>query len=179
MQHEWTFTPITSPVSFFSPPCVKGCGLSARSPESILRITAKSFPNTPSIFRKRRMGAQSLTLPIKIGKMNEETIKGRIRFSSEEKRTEDGLEQVQLPDGSTSKSPACQDDNNIVPNCTTFNTSPPYRLGTKRASLFKSAERQLEFTFAKERLEDDAKSSGLFEDCLHASKMTVSYGLKL
>ncbi|KAL4354493.1 hypothetical protein GQ457_06G007440 [Hibiscus cannabinus] len=174
MQHEWTFTPITSPVSFFTPPCVKGCGLSARSPESILRIAAKSFPNTPSIFRKRRTGAQSLTLPNKIGKLDEETIKERIRFSSEEKRTEDSLEQVQLRDGSPSKSPACQDDNSIVPNCTAFNTSPPYRLGSKRASLFKSVERQLEFTFAKERLEDNAKSSGLFEDCLHASKMTVS-----
>ncbi|GMJ03109.1 myb domain protein 3r-5, ARABIDOPSIS THALIANA MYB DOMAIN PROTEIN 3R5 [Hibiscus trionum] len=170
MQHESTFTPITSPVSFFTPPCVKGCGLSTRSPESILRIAAKSFPNTPSIFRKRT-GVQSLALPNKIGKMNEETMKERIQLSSEEKRTEDSLEHAQFRDGSSSKSPSCQDDNSIVPNCTAFNTSPPYRLGSKRASLFKSVERQLEFTFAKERHEDNVKSSGLFEDCLHASKM--------
>ncbi|OMO66284.1 hypothetical protein CCACVL1_21226, partial [Corchorus capsularis] len=62
-RHEWTSTPIRSPISFFTPPCVKGSGLSAQSPESILRIAAKTFPNTPSIFRKRKTRPQSLTLP--------------------------------------------------------------------------------------------------------------------
>ncbi|XP_022745333.1 transcription factor MYB3R-3-like [Durio zibethinus] len=176
MQHEWTFSPITSPVSFFTPPCVKGSGLSAHSPDSILRIAAKSFPNTPSIFRKRKTGAQSLTLPNKIG-MNEDGIQP----SGEQERTENSLEQAQCHDGSSCESPACQGNSSIGPDCTAFNASPPYRLRSKKTSVFKSVERQLEFTFDRERHEDNPKSSDLsvngsspIEDCSHATKMGIT-----
>ncbi|XWS67068.1 hypothetical protein CRYUN_Cryun05aG0254800 [Craigia yunnanensis] len=161
IQHEWTSTPITSPISFFTPPCVKGSGLSAHSPESILRIAAKSFPNTPSIFRKRKTGAQSLTLPNKIGKMNEEIVKDRIQLSAEKDRTENSLERDQFHDGDSCESPACQGNSSIGPNCTAFNASPPYRLRSKRTAVFKSVERQLELTFDKERHEDNTKSLDL------------------
>ena len=180
MQHEWTSSPITSPISFFTPPCVKGSGLSAQSPESILRIAAKSFPNTPSIFLKRKTGAQSLALPNKIGKLKEETVKDRIQLSGEPERTENSLEQSQFRDGSSCESP-CQGNSSIGPNCTAFNASPPYRLRLKKTAVFKSLERQLEFTFDKERHEDNTKSSDLsvngsspIEDCLHATKMGVT-----
>ncbi|XP_022767543.1 transcription factor MYB3R-5 isoform X2 [Durio zibethinus] len=180
MQHECTSTPITSPISFFTPPSVKGSGLSAHSPESILRIAAKSFPNTPSIFRKRKTGAQSLTLPNRIGKINEETVKDRIQLSGEQERTENSLEQAQFRDGSSVENPACRGNGSIGPNCTAFNASPPYRLRSKRTAVFKSVERQLEFIFDKERHEDNSKSSDVsvngsshIEDCLHATKMGV------
>ncbi|XVE76366.1 hypothetical protein DITRI_Ditri12bG0166700 [Diplodiscus trichospermus] len=155
--HEWTSTPITSTISFFTPPCVKGSGVSAHSPESILRIAAKSFPNTPSIFQKRKTGTQSLTLPNKIGKMNEETVKDRIQLAVEQERTENSLEQAQFHDRHSSERPACQGDSSIGPNCTAFNASPPYRLRSKRTAVFKSVERQLELAFEKERQEDNTK----------------------
>ncbi|KAH1090118.1 hypothetical protein J1N35_017375 [Gossypium stocksii] len=175
MQHEWTSTPITSPVSFFTPPCVKGSGFGTQSPESILRIAAKTFPNTPSIFRKRK------TSPNKIGKPNEETTKNRVQLSGEQERTENSREQAQFRDGSACESPAFQGNSSIGPNCTAFNASPPYRLRSKRTAVFKSVERQLEFAFDKERHEDSMKSSNLLvngsssiEDCLHATKMEVT-----
>ncbi|MBA0830362.1 hypothetical protein Goarm_014900 [Gossypium armourianum] len=175
MQHEWTITPITSPLSFFTPPCVKGSGFGTQSPESILRIAAKTFPNTPSIFRKRK------TSPNKIGKPNEETTKNRVQLSGEQERTENSREQAQFRDGSACESPAFQGNSSIGPNCTAFNASPPYRLRSKRTAVFKSVERQLEFAFDKERHEDSMKSSNLLvngsssiEDCLHATKMEVT-----
>ncbi|XVE96879.1 hypothetical protein REPUB_Repub02eG0261700 [Reevesia pubescens] len=180
MLHEWTSTPSTSPISFFTPPSVKGSGLSAQSPESLLRIAAKSFPNTPSIFRKRKTGAQSLTN--KIGKVDEETVKDRIQLSCEQERTENSLELAQFRDGSSIESPACHGNSSIGPNFTAFNASPPYRLRSKRTAVFKSVERQLEFNFDRERRhEDSTKSSDLsvngsspIEDCLHATKMGVT-----
>ncbi|XVF08092.1 hypothetical protein REPUB_Repub06bG0196300 [Reevesia pubescens] len=181
MQHKWTSTPITSPVSFFTPPCVKRSGFSAQSPESILRIAAKSFPNTPSIFRKRKTGAQLLSLPNKIGKTNKEMVKDRIQLSGEQERTKNSLEQAQFREGNSCESPVCQGNSSIGPNCTAFNASPPYRLRSKRTAVFKSVERQLEFTFDKERHEDNTKASDLsvngsspIEDCLHATKMGVT-----
>ncbi|GMI71308.1 myb domain protein 3r-5, ARABIDOPSIS THALIANA MYB DOMAIN PROTEIN 3R5 [Hibiscus trionum] len=176
MQHEWTSTPITSPVSFFTPPCVKGSGFGARSPEAILKIAAQTFPNTPSIFRKRKTG------PNKIEKPNEEAIKNRIQSSSEQERTETSQEQAQFRDGSSCESPAIQQGNgSIGPNCTAFNSSPPYRLRSKRSAVFKSVERQLEFAFDKERRDENTKSSDLsvngsspIEDCLLAKKMEVT-----
>ncbi|MBA0758541.1 hypothetical protein Gotri_021524 [Gossypium trilobum] len=149
-QHGWTSTPITSPISFFTPPCVKGSGLSTHSPEYILRIAAKSFLNTPSIFRKRKMGAQVLTLPNKKGKLNEEIGKDGIQLSGEQERTENSSEQAQFCDGDPCESPACQDNSPTLPNSTVFNASPPYRLRSKRTAVLKSVERKLELTFDKE-----------------------------
>ncbi|KAH1031594.1 hypothetical protein J1N35_043768 [Gossypium stocksii] len=149
-QHEWTSTPITSPISFFTPPCVKGNGLSTDSPEYILRIAAKSFLNRPSIFRKRKMGAQVLTLPNKKGKLNEEIGKDGIQLSGEQERTENSSEQAQFCDGDPCESPACQGDSPTLPNSTVFNASPPYRLRSNRTAVLKSVERQLELTFDKE-----------------------------
>ncbi|XVF76637.1 hypothetical protein PTKIN_Ptkin13bG0282500 [Pterospermum kingtungense] len=179
VQHEWTSTPISSPISFFTPPSVKGSGLSgAHSPESVLRIAAKTFPNTPSIFRKRKTGgAQSLTLPNKTGKMNEDTVKDRIQSSGEQEGTGNTLERDQFRDGDSCESPACQGNSSIEPNCTVFNASPPYRLRSKRTAVFKSVERQLELTFDKERHEGNTKSSDLSmngSSPMHATKMVVT-----
>ncbi|WCJ28301.1 myb domain protein 3r-3 [Euphorbia peplus] len=140
-------TLISSPISFFTPPCVKSNASSAQSPESILRIYAKSYPNTPSIFRKRKVGSQVHQIPCKNGKMEQESVSDR------------------------SPHP---DDGSIAPNSKAFNASPPYRLKSKRTVVFKSVERQLEFTVDKERCESSRAASLVTEDSSHTTKMGVT-----
>ncbi|KAL4341202.1 hypothetical protein GQ457_08G012610 [Hibiscus cannabinus] len=181
VQHEWTSTPIISPISFFTPPCVKSNGFSTHSPEYILRIAAKTFPNTPSIFRKRKSKAHSLALPNKIGKSNEVAVKDTVQVSGEVERTENSMERSQFHAGNSCESPACQGNSNVGSNCTAFNASPPYRLRSKRTAVFKSVERQLELTFDQERDEGRTKASDLslngsspVEDCLNTKRMGVT-----
>ncbi|KAL7169911.1 hypothetical protein ACSBR2_034872 [Camellia fascicularis] len=156
MRQESYSSPITSPVNFFTPPRVKGYFFS-QSPESILKIAAKSFPNTPSILRKRK--TQETPLPSnKLGKADGEVIQDRVH-------TSDGQEQTTntsgLQDGSLYGSPAYL-GNGITElfNGKAFNASPPYRLRSKRTVVFKSVEKQLEFDFDKEHQDGDNKSVG-------------------
>ncbi|KAB5519906.1 hypothetical protein DKX38_024225 [Salix brachista] len=150
---------VSSPISFFTPPCIKSSGLSAQSPESLLRVAAKSFPKTPSIFRKRKT-AQAHLLPSKIGKVGEETVKERSGMSTEHDKTQSTLEKAAAQDGSLFYSPSFLGDGTIQPNDKPFNASPPYRLRSKRTAIFKSVERQLEFIFGKET-GSGTKSTGL------------------
>ncbi|KDP35633.1 hypothetical protein JCGZ_09071 [Jatropha curcas] len=173
LQREYSSSPMSS-ISFFTPPCVKSNYLNAQSPESILRIAAKSYPNTPSIFRKRKIGSQVHSVPSKIGKGGQESVEDRLQ------RTERTPEKIESQDGSSCYSPH-PDDNTIGCNGKAFNASPPYRLKSKRTAVFKSVERQLEFTFENDGC-DGAKSVGLSakgsslvsEDCSHATKMGVT-----
>ncbi|XP_044472644.1 transcription factor MYB3R-5-like isoform X2 [Mangifera indica] len=128
LQHECNSTPITSPISYFSPPCVKGSGLSARSPESILKIASETFPYTPPILRKRKSEGQASSDTKIMGKVDGETT------------------DTSTPIESTGKA---------------FNASPLYRLRSKRTAVFKSVERQLEFTFNKGKRHDNTKSREL------------------
>lgn len=170
-------SPFSSPVSFFTPPCVKGNGLSLPSPESVLKMAAMSFPNTPSILRKRKSKAQTPPLPNKIQKVDEESDQNLLSASSEQ----DSLEMPENKDGSLCESPTRHGTNSIAPNGKAFNASPPYRLRSKRTAMFKSVEKQLEFAFDKER-EGNIKSTELSamasspvaEDCSHATKLGVS-----
>ncbi|KAF9679919.1 hypothetical protein SADUNF_Sadunf06G0065700 [Salix dunnii] len=181
VQHENNSCPVSSPVSFFTPPCVKSCDLSAQSPESILRIAAMSFPNTPSIFRKRKT-AQVDLLTSKIGKLGEETVKDRLNMSDEHEKTENTLEKTAAQDGSLCESPASLGNGNIRSHDKPFNASPPYRLRSKRTAVFKSSvERQLEFTFEKGRSDGTKPTrssvkggSPVTEDCSRATKMGVT-----
>ncbi|KAJ6363028.1 hypothetical protein OIU78_003257 [Salix suchowensis] len=175
VQHENNSCPVSSPVSFFTPPCVKSRDLSAQSPESILRIAAMSFPNTPSIFRKRKTVD---LLPSKIGKVGEETIKDRLTMSVEHENT---LEKTAAQDGSLCESPASLGNGSIRSHDKPFNASPPYRLRSKRTAVFKSVERQLEFTFEKGRSDGTKPTrlsvkggSTVTEDCSRATKMGVT-----
>ncbi|GLT79209.1 hypothetical protein SLA2020_507040 [Shorea laevis] len=181
LQHDWSSSPIMSPIYFFTPPCTKGSGLSAQSPESILRMAAKSFPNTPSIFRKRKVGAQSHLLPNKVGKVDAKIVKERIQLLSEHERNRNSLEKAQFHDANSSESPVCQGNSSIELNTKAFNASPPYRLRSKRSAVFKSVERQLEFSFDKEKSDGHKEASELsmngscvIEDCLQATKMGIT-----
>jgi myb proto-oncogene protein len=151
------FSPIScsSPISFFTPPRVKSRGLYDQTPESILKIAAMSFPNTPSILRKRKSDADKIMAMKKIGKGSESN-------NQEEKNKSDLEDKC----GPHDESPVCDVDDGEA-NGKAFNVSPPYRLRTKRTSVLKSVEKQLEFTFNEE-------DSGVDRECSIASKMGVT-----
>ncbi|XP_058000067.1 transcription factor MYB3R-5 isoform X2 [Hevea brasiliensis] len=171
VQHEYSSSPISSPVSSFTPPCVKSSCLSTQSPESILRIAAKSYQNTPSIFRKRKTGSQMHLLPSKIGKVGQESVEDRLQ-----RRIENTSEKAGSQEGNVCNSPR-PDNSTSLSNGKAFNASPPYRLKSKRTAVFKSVERQLEFTFDKEKCESTNSVNGsslISEDCSLATKMGVT-----
>ncbi|CAL5334943.1 unnamed protein product [Camellia sinensis] len=176
-------SPITSPISFFTPPCVKGGGLCRQSPESILKIAAKTFPNTPSILQKRRTEAQTPMSSKKIGKASGEEIQVGSRSSDEQEQTTNHLENLGLRDESLNVSPACLGNGTTrLCNGKAFNASPPYRLRSQRTAISKSVEKQLEFAFDKAHQDGNNKSVDsivegnppLNKDCSHASKMGVT-----
>lgn len=140
MRHESNSSPTTSPQCHLTPPCARPAGgLNGQTPESILKIAAKSFPNTPSILRKRKTEAQSSLSSHKIGKDEEETVK-EVTTADKGGQTDD-------------RSPDSVGDsiNGLANGSNPFNASPPYRLRSKRTSIFKSVEKQLEFTFDKQQ----------------------------
>ncbi|KAL6987617.1 Transcription factor myb3r-5 [Sarracenia purpurea var. burkii] len=152
LQQESNSSPITSPLSFFTPPYVKkGVGFCRQSPESILKIAAKSFPHTPSILlRKRKVEAQTPLQTKEIGKDNGEAIEDSSHTFDEQEQSTNGLENSGLRDETLYGSPA------FLSNGTTgqttgqygskaFNASPPYRLRSKRTAVSKSVEKKLEY----------------------------------
>ncbi|KAF5750942.1 putative myb3r3 [Tripterygium wilfordii] len=153
VQHEYYSNPMTSPISFFTPPCVKSGGASAQSPEYILKLAAKNFPNTPSIFRKRKTASQGNLLPDKVN--------DSVHVLNERGRSCNSSEQTRSQDGSLCGSPICNGNITIGSNTEAFTASPPYRLRSKRTAIFKSVERQLKFTFDKEKCDDNTKANGL------------------
>lgn len=151
VHHDYSSSPVTSPISFFTPPCVKGSGLSSPSPESILKIAAKTFPYTPSIFRKRKPVVQAQLDANKTGKVDGETGSERFCLSDKQESNQNNSKNSRFQDASPSGS--------IEPTKMTFNASPPYRLRSKRTAIFKSVERQLEFTSNKEKGDGNTKSA--------------------
>ncbi|XP_071697448.1 transcription factor MYB3R-3-like isoform X2 [Rutidosis leptorrhynchoides] len=114
---------IISPQCFSTPPNVDKCrGVNGQTPESILKIAAMSFPNTPSILRKRK--DRSLISCHKILK------------ADEVKKVNNDLEE----------SESCG-DGNVTEAVNTYSVSPAYRLTYKRRRKcnLKSVEKQLEF----------------------------------
>nr|URY18756.1 MYB protein [Zanthoxylum bungeanum] len=150
VNHEYNSSPITSPIRFFTPPCAKGSGLCAQSPESILKIAANTFPYTPSIFRKRRQVTQAQLDVNKIGKVDGETMIHRFCRSGQQQSSRNNSENSRFQDGSPSRT--------IESTRMAFNASPPYQLRSKRTTVFKSVERQLEFTSNKEKCNGNTNS---------------------
>uniref|UniRef100_A0A2P2M1R1 Transcriptional activator Myb n=1 Tax=Rhizophora mucronata TaxID=61149 RepID=A0A2P2M1R1_RHIMU len=181
LQHGYNSSPVSSPISFLTPPCMKSSGLSVQTPESLLRMAAKSYPNTPSIFRKRKTASQGRPLSSKVGKMDQETAADRICLSDEQGTPQNTFKKSGSQDGNLCKSTACSDGGTIVPNGKAFNASPPYWLRSKRTALFKSVERQLSFSFENAK-HDGSRSAGtsvkgsscVTQDCSCAGKMGVT-----
>ncbi|CAA7033623.1 unnamed protein product [Microthlaspi erraticum] len=133
-------SPSASPVIFFTPPPSRkeySNGLAPRSPESFLREAARTFPNTPSIFRKRRL---KIVVPDAAERRDEEEAKEVDQKVNDDDRTE---------------SPGCEEKENNGSDA--YNLSPPYRIRSKRTAVFKS--RQLEFISAEEEKADDETKS--------------------
>ncbi|XP_009607347.1 transcription factor MYB3R-3-like isoform X2 [Nicotiana tomentosiformis] len=176
-------SPSLSPSSFLTPPSsLKGSSLYSQTPESILKIAARSFPNTPSIFRKRKLNS---TPGNKIGNADGDTHKDEVHDACEDKQT-DSSENKQTDSSekyvmirSSSKNPSY---NGIGP-CDTeaFNASPPYRVRSKRKSIFRSVEKQLKFAFDNEQHntstginDSTVKEISHVADCLRATRMGIT-----
>ncbi|KAL0919628.1 hypothetical protein M5K25_011737 [Dendrobium thyrsiflorum] len=118
------------------------------SVESILKSAARSFPNTPSIIKRRK----ELHIPLPPETMH--TNETRIQESCTPK------------EGSTSKiSKLFSSPLNISGGSLDYgknlNFSPVYQLRSKRKATFKSLEKQLDFTMEEANLESNTKISSL------------------
>ncbi|GAB4833798.1 Transcription factor myb3r-5 [Ancistrocladus abbreviatus] len=150
--------PITSPESFFTPPCVKSNGLTVESIMSILKHAAETFPNTPSIMRKRRADSQTPQLSNKIGKSCGDLVKDRCMDMAKDRDMTNGLGNQ---DVGPFQSPASHGTSSVeFYKAKAFNASPPYRLRSKRTAILKSVEKQLDFTLEGEKSTVEIKSVG-------------------
>ncbi|XP_021886824.1 transcription factor MYB3R-3 isoform X2 [Carica papaya] len=187
VSHDCSSGPNISPICFFTPPCVKDSARGMQSPESILKIAAKTFPNTPSIFRKRKIVSQGHQIINKVEKVDAEMVKGRPHASNKHERAENSSEKSLFENESLCSSPAFRENDVAGPTSKAFNVSPPYRLRSKRTAVFKSVERQLEFSSKKEKSDVNIRSSDLSvnrssavsEDCSHTTKLGSDLGHKL
>lgn len=175
LQYEYNSSPFLSPIRFFTPPCVKTNGSSMCSPESILKIAAMSFPNTPSILRKRKCKSKVPFAPNKIQKVDGESVRDMLHTSDDLEIKQSSSERLDSQDGSLGETSSCHGASIIGPSGKAFNASPPYSLRSKRTA------KQLAFTFDKEcegstkSVEFSAKgSSTVAEDCSHPTKMGVT-----
>ena len=155
-QPDCNSAPSTSQVGFFTPPCVKSNGGSVHSPVSVLRIAARTFPNTPSIIRKRKAEVQAL--PEKDGKPDEDPTEKRCLSSTEQHAVGTGIDEAEHHEGTSPTPPSRTSVASEFCSGKPFNASPPYRLRSKRTAIVKSIEKQLEFTLDRDKVEADTKS---------------------
>lgn len=134
MPSESDISMARSPTPFFTPPSVNSRSSSAQSPESILKIAAQSFGNTPSILRKRKPERQ---------------VKGTVVSNGERDHT-NSSGNTDLQNNSLCADPHWDAESGLSSN-KSFNSSPPYRLRLKRTSVNKSVEKQLDFEFDMEK----------------------------
>ncbi|KAF5192774.1 Transcription factor myb3r-5 [Thalictrum thalictroides] len=149
---------VTSPSGYATPPCVENSNFGLCNAESILRNAAKSFRNTPSILRKRKTEAY-VTGP------QDGNVKGneiKVLDSSNSPKEKETIDQDWHR---SEKEKLCQNPafqgNDTVEYCDgkDFNAAPPYRIWSKRTSVYKSLEKQLDFTLNTQNFESQAQSS--------------------
>ncbi|CAN4116090.1 unnamed protein product [Withania somnifera] len=142
-QCESGASPSPSPNGFFTSPSTKERSLCAQTPESVLKIAARSFPNTPSILRKRKTHGELSALTNKMGKSDGDFCKDK---------PIDACDEIQFNSSSMHNGVSSRNSSNGgLYNSQAFNASPPYRLRPKRTSIFKSVEKQLQFALNKEK----------------------------
>ncbi|XP_027350422.1 transcription factor MYB3R-3-like isoform X2 [Abrus precatorius] len=162
-QNEYCLNPMLSPIGFLTPPRVQSSDSYTETPESILKKAAYTFPNTPSILRRRKSAVQSLTCPSKVLKVDDDP-----RTSNESERNKDDS-----GSGRFSETPARHANGSAILNNRAFDASPPYRLRSKRTAVVKSVEKQLDFEFDKEK-NIDKRSNAMTKDHLHETKLGVT-----
>ncbi|XP_058209092.1 transcription factor MYB3R-3-like [Rhododendron vialii] len=189
MQKEFDPSPNTSPMNFYTPPCVKDYGFFRQSPEAILKTAAKSFPNTPSILRKRKKEFAAPLQSNKLGKANGEAVESRLNTSDEQDKATGNSG---LKDGSLCGTTCLGNGNIEISDGKTFDSSP-YHLRSNRTIVFtyqrrkgtavvKSVEKRLNFSFDKEPQADDYRNVAsivkvnppMTDDCSSTSKMCVT-----
>jgi myb proto-oncogene protein len=145
-----------------------------------LKIAAKTFPNTPSILRKRK-SAQGHLPPNKVRTVDCESVREMLIVREEQERNKNSVEMSGSQDVSLCESPTSHGISTTGPNGKAFNASPPYRLRSRRTAVFKSVEKQLQFTCEEEYagnskpVESSANGgSAVTKDCSHATKMGVT-----
>ncbi|CAH8354658.1 unnamed protein product [Eruca vesicaria subsp. sativa] len=143
--YEYGCSPSTPPVIFFTPPpppCrkeEKSNGSSApTSLESFLREAARTYPNMPSIIRKRRRKVQDNNKTAEEEATKEAVVDEKVSLDCEEEKQNNGSYGYYI--------------------------SPPYRIRSKRRAVFKS--RQLEFITAEEEKVDDDETISSEKDKL-------------
>ncbi|KAI7754407.1 hypothetical protein M8C21_020086 [Ambrosia artemisiifolia] len=152
-----------SPLCSSTPPYTDKCGgLHAQTPQSILKIAAKSFPNTPSILRKRKdQSSFSLHKILKV----DEVKKGNNDLEESESCVGNdsvgskGVEGDSCGGGGDSVGGKGVEGG--VATVNTYNASPPYRLMYKRKTGLKSVEKQLKFGVDKEICKNETRSEDL------------------
>ncbi|CAN4116972.1 unnamed protein product [Withania somnifera] len=162
-QCESDASPSPSPNGFFTPPSARGRSLCAQTPESVLKIAARCFPNTPSILRKRKTHDE-LSVPInKMGKSDGD-------FCND--KPIDACDEIQFDSSSMHNGVSSRNSSNGgLYDSQAFNASPPYRLRSKRTSIFKSVEKQLQFALNKEKHDtSNGFSDSTVNEISHAAK---------
>jgi myb proto-oncogene protein len=116
----------------------KGTMSSQFSVDSILKIAADSFPGTPSILRRRKRDRSTPTSDLKVGELNTDSFytpavkRPTTDHTSESFKTASFLSLGSL-DG-------------LGSSVRGFDVSPPYRIRSKRMSVTKAVEKQLDFS---------------------------------
>ncbi|KAK4348517.1 hypothetical protein RND71_031272 [Anisodus tanguticus] len=176
-QCESDASPSPSPNGFFTPPSTKGRSLYVQTPESVLRIAARSFPNTPSILRKRKL----LTPTNKMGKSDGDLCKDKPTDACDEIQF-DSSDKCSMNNGFLSRNSS----NGIgLYNSRASNASPPYRLRSKRTSIFKSVEKQFQFALNSEKHDNTSNgfSDSTVNEISHAAKkdtwLANSHGMEV
>ncbi|KAK9127098.1 hypothetical protein Syun_015895 [Stephania yunnanensis] len=149
----------------------KSAGLGQQSAESILKNAAKSFPNTPSIVKRKRK--RDLHASVSLDRSRESIDKGKVK---EGLQTPEQTERTEKQDHSSSiNSSLCESSichGSTVGLCKgrDLNRSPPYRLRSKRTAVSKSVEKQLDFTSEIDKIEASNQSmNATVKEKLHAA----------
>lgn len=119
--------------------------LAEHSPESILKNAAESFPSTPSIIRRRKRTCTPLSFDTN-ERLYGLSIHDNLHTTEENGRTDSYLGQVLSPNSSLYLIPCNDNQETELSYEGGFNFSPPYRLRPMRTAIFKSIEKQLDFT---------------------------------
>ncbi|KAE9592067.1 hypothetical protein Lal_00012949 [Lupinus albus] len=164
---------VLSPIGFRTPTSMKSREW-RESPESILKKAASTYPNTPSILRRRRTAVQTHTSPTKVLKLD-----NGFHASNEPVRDKDDSgSEVGMCSESTAR---LVNESDALSN-KVINASPPYRLRSKRTAVIKCVEKKLEFAFDKEKNDDNViemeksakRKNVLSEDCLQETNLVVT-----
>ncbi|KAI4378619.1 hypothetical protein MLD38_016074 [Melastoma candidum] len=137
-----------SPGGLSTPAATKQDSYPFPSPEHILRLAAESFPNTPSILRKRKTQAPRNIFSTKISRLEDKSSTNS-GTSSPEEGSSGNLQKSGSPDSNMQASPPELVTGSTFPRGVSYNASPPYRLRYKRSGFSKSVEKQLDFTLEK------------------------------